>query len=37
MSMKDVMLEQLAIFRRIVSDGHEKVPAWRIDMPRGPG
>ena len=33
MSMKDVMLEQLAISRRIVTDGHENVPAWRIETP----
>jgi hypothetical protein len=35
MSMKDLMLEQLAISRRIVSDGHENVPAWRIETPEG--
>jgi hypothetical protein len=33
MSLKDVMLEQLAISRRIVTDGHENVPAWRIEPP----
>ena len=35
MSMKDLMLEQLAISRRIVTDGHENVPAWRIETPDG--
>ena len=30
MSLKGVMLEQLAIGRRIVADGNEVVPAWRI-------
>jgi hypothetical protein len=35
MSMKDLMLEQLAISRRIVSDGHEVVPAWRVETPDG--
>ena len=35
MSMKALMLEQLAISRRIVSDGHENVPAWRIETPDG--
>jgi len=34
MSMKDVMLEQLAISRRIVTDGHEVVPAWRVERMR---
>jgi hypothetical protein len=29
------MLEQLAISRRIVTDGHEVVPAWRIETPDG--
>jgi hypothetical protein len=31
MSLKDLMLEQLAIGRRIVADGNEVVPAWRIN------
>ena len=35
MSMKDLMLEQLTISRRIVSDGHEVVPAWRVETPDG--
>jgi hypothetical protein len=35
MPVKDVMLEQLAISRRIVTDGHENVPAWRIETPDG--
>src|SRR5665647_999153 len=29
------MLEQLAVARRIVKDGHEVVPAWRISTPDG--
>ena len=35
MSIRDVMLEQLSVARRIVSDGHEVVPAWRIGTPDG--
>jgi hypothetical protein len=35
MSLRDVMLEQLAVARRIVCDGHEVVPAWRIGTPYG--
>ena len=35
MSIRDVMLEQLAVARRIVTDGHEVVPAWRIETPDG--
>ena len=35
MSLKDRMLEQLAIARHIVTDGHENVPAWRIETPDG--
>ena len=35
MSIKDTMLEQLEIARRIVTDGHENVPAWRIQTPDG--
>jgi hypothetical protein len=35
MSMKALMLEQLEISRRIVADGHENVPAWRIETPDG--
>ena len=37
MSMKTMMLEQLAVSRRIVSDGHENIPAWRIERPTAPG
>jgi hypothetical protein len=33
MSMKDLMLEQLEVARRIVSDG-QNVPAWRIEFAR---
>ena len=29
------MLEQLSVARRIVTDGHEVVPAWRIESPHG--
>ena len=29
------MLEQLAVGRRIVEDGEEVVPAWRITTPEG--
>ena len=29
------MLDQLAIARRIVEDGDEVVPAWRIETPEG--
>ena len=35
MSLATLMLEQLAIARRIVEDGHEVVPAWRIDTSEG--
>jgi len=35
MSLVDIMLEQLAIARRIVEDGAEVVPAWRITTPEG--
>ena len=35
MSIRDTMLEQLAITRRIVTDGHENIPAWRIETPDG--
>ena len=30
MQLKDAMLDQLAVARRIVTDGHPVVPAWRI-------
>ncbi len=35
MSLADLMLDQLAIARRIVEDGDEVVPAWRITTPDG--
>ena len=35
MSLATLMLEQLAIARRIVEDGHEVVPVWRIDTSEG--
>ena len=35
MSLADFMLDQLAIARRIVEDGDEVVPAWRIETPEG--
>ena len=35
MSIRDIMLEQLAVARRTVSDGHEVVPAWRIGTSDG--
>ena len=35
MSLKDLMLQQLAVSRLIVVDGHENVPAWRIETPDG--
>src|SRR5437868_2919497 len=35
MSLVDIMLDQLAIARRIVEDGQEVVPAWRITTPEG--
>jgi len=35
MSLAEIMLEQLAVARRIVEDGHEVVPAWRITTPEG--
>jgi hypothetical protein len=35
MSLKPIMLDQLAITRRIVTDGHENIPAWRIETPDG--
>ena len=30
MSLATIMLEQLAAARRVIEDGHEMVPAWRI-------
>jgi hypothetical protein len=35
MSLMPIMLEQLAVARRIVTDGHENIPAWRIEAPDG--
>ncbi len=35
MSLATIMLEQLAVARRIVEDGQEVVPAWRITTPEG--
>lgn len=31
----EIMLEQLHIAKRIIIDGHELVPAWRIEAPDG--
>jgi hypothetical protein len=35
MSLVDIMLEQLAAARRIVEDGQDVVPAWRVNTPEG--
>jgi hypothetical protein len=35
MSLVDIMLDQLATARRIVEDGAEVTPAWRITTPEG--
>ena len=35
MSLATLMLEQLAVARRIIEDGEEVVPAWRITTPEG--
>jgi hypothetical protein len=35
MSLATIMLDQLAIARRIIGDGEELVPAWRIETPEG--
>ena len=35
MSLATLMLEQLAAARRVIEDGHEVVPAWRITTPEG--
>ena len=35
MSLAEIMLEQIAVARRIVEDGHEVLPAWRITTPEG--
>ena len=35
MSLATIMLDQLAVARRIVEDGKELVPAWRIETTEG--
>jgi hypothetical protein len=35
MSLRELMLEELARGLRVVRDGHELVPAWRIITPEG--
>jgi hypothetical protein len=35
MSLATIMLEQLAVARRIVDDGEEMTPAWRIETTEG--
>ena len=35
MSLATIMLDQLAVARRIIEDGQEVVPAWRIETPEG--
>jgi hypothetical protein len=35
MSLAAIMLEQLAVARRIVEGGVEVIPAWRITTPKG--
>ena len=35
MSLATIMLEQLAAARRILEDGHDMVPAWRIATAEG--
>ena len=35
MSLSSIMLEQLSVARRIIEDGQEVVPAWRITTPDG--
>ena len=35
MSLATIMLDQLAVARRIVEDGERLVPAWRITTPEG--
>ena len=35
MSLATIMLDQLAVARRIVEDGKEMTPAWRIATPVG--
>jgi hypothetical protein len=33
MSLVDVMIDQLGTARKILEDGQEVVPAWRISRP----
>ena len=35
MSLAAIMLDQLAVARRIVEDGEEMTPAWRIETTEG--
>lgn len=35
MSLATLMLEQLGVARRIVENGHELLPTWRIETPEG--
>ena len=35
MSLATIMLEQLAVARRIVEDGKEMTPVWRIETTEG--
>ena len=35
MSLATIMLAQLAVARRIIEDGQELVPVWRIQTPGG--
>ena len=35
MSLATIMLDQLAVARRIIQDDQELVPAWRIETPEG--
>ena len=35
MSLATLMLDQLAVARRMIEDGQEVVPAWRIETPEG--
>jgi hypothetical protein len=35
MSLATIMLEHLAVARRVVEDGQETVPTWRIETPEG--
>lgn len=35
MSLATIMLDQLTVARRIIADGQEVLPAWRISSPEG--